>query len=343
MKIALLNLPYDNNYGGNLQRYALMKVLQDMGHEVTHIKWCKYYHKPWYKIPFVLLYRLIKYNIHCRKEILFYEYYATKKYNQDCKTTDVFYERYIKHSESVYTKDELEAALGGFDAYVVGSDQVWRKKYTECWLPLMMMSFADQLTNVKRLAYAVSFGNNEKELAPSEQKDLAKLYSQFDGVSVREDSALDLMREYGWTTPSAIHVLDPTLLLTAKDYEKLIEKAETNPLKRPLFCYILDPDKEKDEFIEKKSIQMGIAPFKVMLEEGSRPSIEQWLRYFRDADYIITDSYHGYVFSKIFNKPCHLFLNAKRGNARFESLQRIESRIDEMRTASLRFIEESLK
>ena len=59
MKIVLLNLPYDNNYGGNLQCYALMKVLKDMGHDVTHINLRLFYHLSWYKKPFSYAKRFI--------------------------------------------------------------------------------------------------------------------------------------------------------------------------------------------------------------------------------------------------------------------------------------------
>ena len=60
MKIALLNLPFDNNYGGNLQRYALIKVLQGMGHEVEHINLQCHYSLPLYKYPYSIPKRMIK-------------------------------------------------------------------------------------------------------------------------------------------------------------------------------------------------------------------------------------------------------------------------------------------
>lgn len=85
-------------------------------------------------------------------------------------------------------------------------------------------------------------------------------------------------------------------------------------------------------------------------------SIEQWLRSFRDAQYIITDSYHGLVFSIIFNKPFTLIRNEKRGNARFDSLlktldistdnninwTKVNSNIQTEREKALLFIKKSL-
>ena len=84
-----------------------------------------------------------------------------------------------------------------------------------------------------------------------------------------------------------------------------------------IFCYILDPAKEKMECIDNIAKEKNMKPFVTGLH---KLSIEQWLRNFADAKYSITDSYHGLVFSMIFNKPVKLFFNEFRGNARFESL-----------------------
>ena len=82
MKIALLNLPFDNNYGGNLQRYALIKVLQGMGHEVEHINLHCSYSLPWYKYPYSIPKRIIKkYLLGKKDEVVFLE----KKLEEDMK------------------------------------------------------------------------------------------------------------------------------------------------------------------------------------------------------------------------------------------------------------------
>ena len=93
MKIALLNLPYDNNYGGNLQRYALMKVLQDMGHEVTHVNLRFSYHLPWYKKPFSYTKRLILKYILGKGIKINQERFARQQYEKRCAATEPFYQR----------------------------------------------------------------------------------------------------------------------------------------------------------------------------------------------------------------------------------------------------------
>ena len=322
MKIALLNLPYDNNYGGNLQRYALMKVLQDMGHDVTHVNLRFDYHLPWYKKLFSYTKRMILKYLLGRSIKINQERFARQQYKKRCAVTDPFYQRYIKHTEPITDLKKLKE-LDGFDAFVVGSDQVWRKKIAGKYLGTMFLDFLPADTTAKRIAYGVSLGVSEKELSQKEIDRLLELYKRFDAVSVREDSALDLFKVYGWNNPQAIQVLDPTMLLTKDDYLKLIENGNTVPSKGNMFCYILDKTEEKSQLIVEKAEELQLKPFELGLKDDKPASIEQWLRSFADAEYVITDSYHGLVFSVIFNKPYYLIDNPFRGNARYKSLLKI--------------------
>ena len=319
MKIALLNLPYDNNYGGNLQRYALMKVLQDMGHDVTHVNLRFSFYLPWYKKPFSYTKRVILKYILGRNVKINQEFYSRRQYEGRCAVTEPFYQRYIKHTEPITDLEKLKK-LHGFDVFVVGSDQVWRKKIAGKYLDTMFLDFLPKDSSVKRIAYGVSLGVDENELSQEEINRLSEFYRRFDAVSVRENSALSLFKAYGWTTPQAIQVLDPTLLLNKEEYMQLISCASTVPPKGNLFCYILDKTEEKSLLIKEKAEELQLKPFELGLSDDKPASIEQWLRSFADAKYVITDSYHGFVFSVIFNRPVCLLENKTRGNARFHSL-----------------------
>ena len=319
MRIALLNLPYDNNYGGNLQLYALMKVLQDMGHDVTHVNLRFSFYLPWYKKPFSYTKRVILKYILGRNVKINQEFYSRRQYEGRCAVTEPFYQRYIKHTEPITDLKKLKK-LHGFDAFVVGSDQVWRKNIAGKYLNTMFLDFLPVDTNVKRIAYGVSLGVAENELSQEEIKRLSELYSRFDAVSVREDSALSLFKAYNWTNPKAMQVLDPSLLLNKEDYMQLISGASTVPSEGNLFCYILDKTEKKSQLIKQKAEELQLKPFELGLTDDKPASIEQWLRSFADAEYVITDSYHGLVFSIIFNKPFHLIRNKFRGNARFDSV-----------------------
>ena len=319
MKIALLNLPYDNNYGGNLQRYALMKVLQDMGHDVTHVNLRFHWQLPWYKKNYVYIKRLLKKILINHHTHINQEKELNETYKQLCSITDSFYERYIEHTEVITDIKQLKN-LVGYEAYIVGSDQVWRKKIAKKYLQTLFLDFLPHDTNTKKIAYAVSMGNSENELNSKEILYLGKLYKRFDAVSVREQSALSLFESYGWTIPKASVSLDPTLLLSKENYTALIDNAKTVPSEGQIFCYILDDSKEKQKLIEDKEKELEMISFRISLKGNNAVSIEQWLRSFNDAEYVITDSYHGLLFSIIFRKPFYLFMNPFRGNARFDSV-----------------------
>lgn len=317
MRIALLNLPFDNNYGGNLQRYALITVLKRQGYDIEHINVQLSYHLPWYKYPFSYTKRFLKKMLGIDKRPICLEQYLCKEDTIKNQKAKEFYNKYIPHTHVVTRKKDLYNFH--YDAYIVGSDQVWRKNMTSLLgLESYFLDFIEDKKIIK-IAYGVSLGNEFNELTRREIKSLKYFYEQFDSVSVREDSALQLFDTYQWVSPQAIQVLDPTLLLTKEDYVNLINAKNTEPSSGDLFCYILDYNENKQQIICDIAEKKNLTPFIVTLDDGN-VSIEQWLRSFQDATYIVTDSYHGLVFSIIFNKPFTLIQNKKRGNSRFDSL-----------------------
>ena len=325
MKIALLNLPIDNNYGGNLQRYALMKVLQDMGHDVTHI-YIKYISKlPWYKMPysyskrFILRYFFRK-NVHINEES-----YRNRHDDDNLKSILLFYDKYIKHTKCCYSiHDVIRETKGKFDAYVVGSDQVWRKGMTgQIDLKNYFFDFVREEA-VKRFAYGVSLGVDVALLNRNEMRCLEGLYNKFDAVSVREISALDIFCLYGWTHPKAALCLDPTLLLEEEDYVKLIvENNAENITEGRIFGYILDKCEKTDKLLDYYKRALNKDVVEIGLDDTSKVPVTQWLNNIRLADIVVTDSYHGVVFSILFRRPFVFVGNKRRGNARIESLFKV--------------------
>lgn len=318
-KIALLNFPVDGNFGGHLQRYALMEVLRAEGAEVTHLN-CRYLNsqrtiykrvKCVIKESLRLMKRLIKGELDIH-DLPYLQYFL----NRDPKT-EKFYDRYVSHTERIYTKEQL-VRFNNYDAYVVGSDQVWRAPMAAYNYGIETYFFDFLPKTAKRYAYGVSLGTVKKEFSDGEVSRLTGLYRMFQMVSVREKDALDKFRDFGWTEPAAEYVLDPTLLLDKKHYVRLVNNTYTKKSSGNLFCYILDENDETQKKISQIAADKQLHPFYITLE--SNCSVEQWLRSFMDAEYVITDSYHGFVFSLIFNKPFYLLYNKKRGNIRFDSL-----------------------
>lgn len=317
MKVALLNLPLDNNYGGNLQRYALITALKKMGHDPVHISLRKNFKIPFMKIPLILIWRAYQRYIRKMSVDIFYEWKTAGTYNDGLKNIMPFYEEYIPHTAPIYNKTQLRK-LERYDAYIVGSDQVWRKTYTGKMLECYFFSFLKQESPLL-LAYAVSFGKNENEYIMKDVKRLKPLYERFKATSVREQSGLDILKSIGFTNPSPVSLLDPTFLLSRVDYMKLFDNRKIVQHSGSLFCYILDKNSIIDEEIKQIVSEHKLKPFYCNIKDN-KMTIEQWLCCFSTSEYVVTDSYHGVVFSIIFNKPFSLIRNAKRGNARFDTL-----------------------
>ena len=322
MKIGIITLPTRTNYGGILQAYALSFILRQMGHEVQHIYIQVKWHVNYIKYPYILLKRIIKNVVKKRHNKIFLEVYLNKTFPYVCVHTHKFIDTYIPYMEisSFSTLKEND-----FDTYIVGSDQIWRPLYFRD-IKSAFLKFAEKW-NVKRIAYAASFGTDKWEYSPKQTSECSRLLRMFDAVSVREDSGVDLCKKYFGV--NAQHVLDPTMLLDKKDYIKLFTDANTPQSKGNLLCYILDETEEKTAFINRIAGEKNLIPFRVNskmenpyapLSERIQPPIEQWLRGFYDAEFVITDSFHACVFSIIFNKPFIVLGNIERGNSRFHSL-----------------------
>ena len=331
MKIGILTQPLHSNYGGLLQNYALQQTLVRTGHEVETIDWGggSGLHETLYRIKIRVLHTL------------FPNKYPQLKYRPNKKeraiiqrNTNHFINTYINHTEAMHSYEEFvkQASKGKYDAYVVGSDQCWRPCYN-AFLSSMFLDFV-QDKQVKRIAYAASFGTDKWEFTPQQTAVCALLAKKFDMVSVREDSGVKLCKEH--LGVDAVHVLDPTMLLTKEDYIQLIEKEKEPKSDGTLFNYILDPDAKKSVFIQKVAKAKGLKAFQVLpkcqaeirtkedvkkrIEDCVFPGVTTWLRAFMDADMTIVDSFHGMVFSIIFNKPFWAIGNVSRGMSRFTSL-----------------------
>lgn len=331
MKIGILTQPLRNNYGGLLQAYALKKVLEDSGNEV----WILRREAPqWYEDTHRFVITQIKRSI---KIFLRKPTGLTLKESKLISTeTEKFVNKYFLNKSprllsTIKLKEYVED--NRFDAIVVGSDQVWRPIYNAD-IRNNFLDFCEGDTTITRVAYAASFGVDTWEFSEEQTKTCRRLAPLFDAISVREDSGVELCRKY--LGVSATHVLDPTLLLEKEDYVKLIQEWGEQQSQGDLFCYILDADDKKMSFIDKAKRKMGRAPFSVYprLErtpENIRkhpescvyPRVTQWLRAFNDAEMVITDSFHGCVFSIIFNIPFWCIGNPERGNARFDSLLKL--------------------
>ncbi len=312
-KIGIISLFGFHNYGCLLQCFALQTILKSLGHTPTHIVFTdeKIKNKPLFKRVRTFL----------------------GKIRNSFKTKELkkFADNFIEY-RNVKTEEATSIAKD-YDAFIVGSDQIWRPRFVTFGIQNAFCSFAAPESK-PCISYAASFGSEEWEYSEQQTKECAQLAKQFKAISVREASAVQLCKEH--LGVEATHILDPTLLLTSNDYKKIIPqkllstKAKTN--KKKVFAFFLDQTKEKETLVdtflqENDYTQLSsylVNSEKLVLRSFRKyslyPAVETWLSNFANADFVITDSFHACVFSIIFRKPFICYANVARGNARIPSL-----------------------
>ncbi len=324
MKIGILTLPLHGNYGGNLQAYALMRVLKEMGHDPCLISRKSKPFPKWRVLPALLKRSLRRYVFGDRKVSVTAGIIDGAERARIEKHSRAFIAQYIQPRTRIFTSTrdmEIGIAEYGFDAIVVGSDQVWRPSYAPA-IAENFLSFLPPNCATKRISYAASFGTDDWLFSEQEHRECAAAISLFDGISVREASAVDVCRaRFG---VRAQHVLDPTMLLDSDDYASLLAdwhpaSSESQPTAH---VYVLDEDAQRASIVEAVCRDLELSPSRANAvgPDGSALAVEGWLAGFRDSKFVITDSFHACAFAILFKKPFIAYGNRKRGLARFESL-----------------------
>jgi hypothetical protein len=304
-KIGIVTLwnAYDN-YGQLLQCYALQQVLKQLGSDPFLIKYKASKTQGIFNVLFTFqLQRVIKYIILRIK----------KRKEQPVKPTDrdfdIFRKTYIKSTETIYSLTALKNNPPQSDYYVCGSDQIWNK-YSKAYF----LDWGDK--KVPRIAYAASFGaiNVSKEFTNK----ISEALKKFQIVTVREQSGIDICKQAGYL--NALCVPDPTLLLTEKDYKKLILENIITSNREYLLIYWLGWDtnvnfEEIERFAKQKDLEIIYVPSigGTLVELNNElaktfPSIQEWLSLVANAKYVLTNSFHGMVFSIIFNRQFGVYI-----------------------------------
>jgi len=292
--IGIVGWWYNLNYGGTLTYYALNKAIEKLGYDVC----------------------MIEKSNSCAKGDEIPRIFAEKHYN-------------ISPS---YGYEEMVNLNSLCDSFIVGSDQLWNP-YLMTWSgPEFFLSFVD--AGKKKISYSTSFGNIEK-CSNDFVKRFKPLLSRFNAISVREDYAVNICRDdFGI---EATQVCDPVFLLDKSEYEKIADDAIEKYNGNYALKFLLDPNEEKlnasnyildilgieryENFTDLQFIDENLAAFGDEKVNVNAP-IEQLIEAYRNASFVITDSFHGTCFALIFNKPFITFANLKRGRKRFDSLFR---------------------
>lgn len=316
-KIGLFTMPLGTNYGGIIQLVALQGFLMQNGYETVVID---------RRYPVSVLKRIVKHFIE-KNGIFDLKGIAYQK--EIASEINEFKSEHFKAiTKPLYTNAKLtkEVQEQNFDAIVVGSDQVWRIDYMHGIWKNAFLDFVKN-TDTKKISYAASFGKEKWEF-DNFSNEIAAFLREFDAVSVREDSGVKICKEH-LQLSTAQHVLDPTLLMGADFYYR-ISQTSANSKKNEIFAYILDVDAHAENIIKEAETVLKKTAYVIddrkrinrhkKMKGYKKPGVEEWLKSFMEADFVITDSFHGTIFSIIFNKPFITLANKKRGMTRFWSL-----------------------
>ena len=300
-ELNLLNI----NYGNRLQAFALNKYLTD-------------YYKDYETVSLILgnkqKYKITKLSLKQNIAILLKPILDRRKAKDLTKTfksrmdlCNIFTENNIKNLYKNFEWNMINKS--NFDIYIVGSDIVWNQD------PYLInrFKFLDFNTNktIKKISYAASFGRDY--LPDNNIKSIKKYLSSFNGISVREKSSTSMLNKIGINNVS--HVCDPTLLLSRKQWE-VIEKNPNITNKKFIFVYLLGKSKVQRDYILEFAKNNNYLIINIPNANGVENTVdlnfgdikfdncspENWLWLINHAEYIFTDSFHGIVFSTIFEK-----------------------------------------
>lgn len=309
-------IKFNLNYGSALQIYALQSYLRNRGHDVFLLR--DYRANP-------------KYIINRFKNARFpKEFYS--KIIALIKLQN-FLRKHVRLSPRGYfSYKALVKHCPQADCHIVGSDQVWHNANNFRYLTYVPEKYL-------KLSYAASFGR--VNISQDMKKQIKPYLKRFDGISVRESSGVEIIRSIGL---DAIHVLDPTLLLDMNCYPDV----EVHVKNAYIYCYFLNLKSKQDVMFEEivsfsalhKVSLYVTAPLNYPLFCGKEagfhlvfPSVYEWLGFYKNANCIFTNTYHGLLFCIIYKKQFVLFVQSGSGaaeNERFVSILKLLDLTDRM-------------
>lgn len=294
--VGLITWHYYHNFGSALQAYALQTAIEQLGDRCKILN----YRNPKFgrtnSLKLSIQYLLSKF-----KNAGIYGF----RKNNYVYPFVCFQKDFLHETKLYYNGDDI--SLRDIDILVCGSDQIWAPNVFN---PVYMLDFAPD--SVNKVSYAASIGLNE---IPVEYSGIyTKLLSRFDSISVREETGRDLLKSV--CSIDAQVVVDPTLLLSRTEWEKIEKKVDLLP-DRYIFCYFLNENHRYRAKVQEFAMLHGLEIIGVSSNKndaswmnilhGIGPS--EFLYVIRNCDYVFTDSYHGTIFSLIFEKA---FITFKR-------------------------------
>lgn len=299
MKIGLITIYGVPNYGSVLQAFATQKIIEQLGHECVIIKYDYYREQERNKK------RTVKGII---RDFLL-EYWPTLKTSKLRRFRNQNY-RFTKELKSIHELQQND--WNSFDAFMVGSDQVWNTKYLY-GNPAFLLTFTPE--DKPKISFSSSFALKQ---LPKEYINLYKTeLSKFCALSVREQNGVDIINQDLQINKNVKVTLDPTLLLDKEQWVSL--STSQNNYKKPyillyLWTYAFEPrpyfERVVEYFQRKTGFEVRVLEghrylddLKVSFIDNNRASIQEFIQLFAKAELVITSSFHGTAFAANFGKP----------------------------------------
>lgn len=314
MKIGIVSIHSAHNYGSVLQAYALQKELLKFTSDVTMINYRPHYLEKLYQLFSISIYK--EYNglwnklIHLGYRIVRFNnrYQKYKKFEQFIESNNHLTKRYTND-------DELKEEKDKYDIIFCGSDQIWNTDITNGFDKAYYLAFTGEKT--VRASYAASIGRDK--IDPRFEKNYHQYIKQFDFISLREKSSKNVIKEY---THKHISVnIDPTLLLEKKDWLKLCKESKMNISYSYLLVYILEENQEMIKIVDQISQYLKLPVISISKKKRfknernfSSAGPFDFLKLVSQAEFVVTNSFHGTVFSLLFEKKNCVIPHQRTGN-----------------------------
>lgn len=318
MKVSIVTILDNTNFGTYLQALATCKAIEDLGHDVEVIRYTRPFMTGWGQFWKLLHDRGILSLLRNGRKIP----RTLKLRNQDY----TFLSKYVHVTKEYVGFESLQAAPPQSDVYVVGSDQVWNSVYNRGLDKSFYLEFAPQ--GMKRVAFSSSIGMDD--FPKGELSETVKLLRKFSCITVREKTAKEILAQQG--IPSEV-VLDPTLLLDAKKWSDISEKCDICFSEKYLLIYSVE-QKKQDQLIDYYARiiakQRNLKIYQVSYSGTAKrlgcadeffghATPDVFLSLMKNASFVVVSSFHGTAFSINFNKE-FLTISANRFNSRVKNL-----------------------
>ncbi len=298
-KIGMITL-YDDNYGTVLQATALYKVLSELQLNPTVIQYSRNYDTSNHRNNVFIFQKIKRLTL---KQLIDYAFMYRNISNVKAKFR-AFRADNLKFSDNSYHRFNINDMDEPFDAYVCGSDMIWSEEFINDW-DFFYLGFAPR---DKSIAYAPSFGKNM--IADINKAKCLNLLTNIRFLSCREEAGVELIKN-DFNLPVK-QVIDPTMLLTKKQWMEFLKDECSVSGESYALCYLFGGYDGKrtgliKNIFEFTNNQVKIIPMK--RKEFNKYAVKtavgplDFLRLYKNANFVVTDTFHGMIFSLIFEKP----------------------------------------